>query len=57
MLVVRAWTEHGAPKLRARIVYMTDVTQGMQVERVAATPDEVEATVRSWLAMLLAPTG
>lgn len=56
LLVVRAWTEDGAPRLRARIVYMTDVTQGMQVERLAATSDEVEAAVRSWLAELLAPT-
>jgi hypothetical protein len=56
LLVVRAWTEDGAPSLRARIVYMTDVTQGPQVEVLAGTPEEVEVAVRTWLAALLAPT-
>lgn len=57
LLVVRAWTEDGTPNLRARIVYMTDVTRRVQVEKLAATPDEVEAAVRTWLAALLSPTG
>jgi hypothetical protein len=56
LLVVRAWTEDGPPSLRARIVYMTDVTRGVQVEKLAATPEDVEAAVRIWLAALLAPS-
>jgi hypothetical protein len=57
LLVVRAWTEDRTPSLRARIVYTTDVTRGVQVEKLAATPDEVETAVRTWLAALLTPTG
>jgi hypothetical protein len=57
LLVVRAWTEDGTPSLKARIVYTTDVTRGVQVEKLAATPDEVETAVRTWLAALLTPTG
>jgi hypothetical protein len=55
--VVRAWTEDAAPSMRARIVYTTDVVRGEHVTRLAATPDEVEAAVRTWLAALLAPIG
>lgn len=57
VLVVRAWTEDGTPGLRARIVYTTDLTRRVQVEKLAATPDEVETAVRTWLAALLTPTG
>jgi hypothetical protein len=56
LLLVRAWTGDRDPSLRARIVYTTDITRGVQVEKLAATPDEVEAAVRAWLAALLTPS-
>ncbi len=52
VLVVRAWSEDRA--LRARITYTVDLASVEETVVTASNPDEIIATVRTWLDAFLA---
>ena len=58
VLVIRVWVEGGESRgLRARITRTLDVDQRGQVSTAAATREQIEETVSSWLESFLALTG
>jgi hypothetical protein len=56
VMVVRVWVEGPDRRLTARVTQTLDVTEREQTVRAAATPEEVEAIVREWIAAFLAAT-
>lgn len=56
LLIVRVWIEGDASDsgLRARITHTLDLATGAEVVTAAATPDQIQATVREWLEAYLA---
>ncbi len=55
LLIIRAWMEEGSPEpLRAQIRLTSDVSSGFERTLTLAQADEVCATVKAWLAEVLA---
>ena len=54
VLVLRVWSEPGAPELRARLIESTDAFGGVTSGTAAAGVDAICAAVRAWLEPLAA---
>jgi hypothetical protein len=56
VLVIRVWTEPGSASdgLRARITRMLDLSGNERIETLAASREEIAATVEDWLDKFLA---
>ncbi len=53
VLVIRAWLESQAPRLRARISQTPDLVGGEESSTVVSTPEAVTRAVTEWLEALL----